>query len=131
MIHRRDWLLVVGGGLLAACTAPVDDEPKPAQPQSESQLQPFDPKKVLAGPLRLKVTAEGKKIGRTYSRKTPTEAHADALRAALPRGLVALKAQVVSDYARDDVVVLRGWVLARTEARLLALGAAQGGTATL
>ena len=131
MIPRRRWLLLVGGGLLAACAGPEED---PRAGRDES-AEPIDPKAVssavTAAPQTLILTGEGRKIGRVYARKTPAEANAARLLAELPQGAEALAARIAADYAGDDVVVLRGWILARTEARLLALGALQSGRISL
>ena len=131
MIQRRAWLFLVGGGLLAACAGPEGGAP----PDDEDSVDPADLKDVsltvTAAPGLLILTGEGRKIGRTYTRETPSEAKAASLLAELPRGVEALSVRIASDYAGDDVVVLRGWILARTEARLLALGALQGGPISL
>jgi hypothetical protein len=131
VIDRREWLLVVGGGLLAACAAPSTDAPPKAQPVDSKE----SPKSVSTVPApracRLKLTAAGRKLGRLYHGRTPGEASEDALRAALPQGIAALMIRISADYAGDDVVVLSGWILARTEARLLALADLEGGCATL
>ena len=131
MIRRREWLFLVGGGLLAACARP-DEQPRA---ESGESAEPVDPKSVssavVTAPQTLILTGEGRKIGRTYTRKTPAEAKAASLLAELPRGAEALNTRIASDYERDDVVVLRGWILARTEARLLALGALQSGRVSL
>lgn len=132
MIDRREWLLVVGGGLLAACAAPLADAPPKAPPVDAKD----GPKRISTAPpppraCRLKLTAAGRKLGRLYHGRTPAEASEDALRAALPQGVAALAIRISADYAGDDVVVLSGWILARTEARLLALADLEGGCATL
>lgn len=69
-------------------------------------------------------------IGREYLRVTPDEADRDRLCAmlwpadALPGSLgEALARRQRADFAEGRTVRLRGWILARTEARLCALAA--------
>ena len=120
MIQRRAWLFLVGGGLLAACTAPVQEPETPVQP--DPPAQPDLPKapdsrgvptRVVEKTCILTPTREGRTLGHHYMRMTPVEAVEVSLRGALPQGAEALATRIAADYAGDDVVVLRGWILAR------------------
>lgn len=67
-------------------------------------------------------------IGRAYLRKCPQETSEEVLRAELCRGLAAeaidarvFPQRIAQDFENGNTVMLEGWILSRTEARLCAL----------
>lgn len=78
-------------------------------------------------------------VGRAYLAQSPHEAGADRLVAAITSGwtgtsagvgwqfasepelLELVRLQIVDDFAREEVAILDGWIVSRTEARLCGL----------
>lgn len=58
-------------------------------------------------------------LGAAYRAQTPAEASQETLIRLLQPGVTAQT--VKADYAKGDIVTLKGWVLSRTEARQCAL----------
>ena|ERR1700748_1196619 len=60
-----------------------------------------------------------RQLGAAYRAQTPAEASRETLIQLLQPGVTAQNVQ--ADYAKGDIVTLKGWVLSRTEARQCAL----------
>jgi hypothetical protein len=60
-----------------------------------------------------------RQLGAAYRVQTPAEASQEALIALLLPGVTAQT--IKTDYAKGNIVTLKGWVLSRTEARQCAL----------
>lgn len=135
-LDRRRFLALAGSvlGLVAVSrrvvlAAPLEAGPR-ATEASDVDGHPRSVETLVSG-------GEGvRRIGAAYLAATPEERDASALfdailakrpdlaRASRPRALRAAFARAVRhDFAVGDVVVLDGWRLARTEARLCALWA--------
>jgi hypothetical protein len=118
---RRDFLLALLGGLVAAGTAAC----------GPYYREPAWLERILYD------RAAAARLGRVYLDSHPEDRDPDALVGAIegaagelpadPRqAIVSLQRQVRDEYARDAVVPVSGWVLSRTEARLYALAALAG-----
>jgi hypothetical protein len=103
-------------------------------PGRSPRTAPSAPLRALAQPGLLTLLGDARRvrdIGVQYRASHPAERDATALRAALLAGTPGdapaaalpglLDAQVRDDFAAGRTVVVRGWVLARTEARQCAL----------
>jgi hypothetical protein len=60
-----------------------------------------------------------RQLGAAYRAQTPTESSQETLIRLLQPGVTAQN--IKADYAKGDIVTLKGWVLSRTEARQCAL----------
>jgi hypothetical protein len=78
---------------------------------------------TLASPELLSVVGpvEVRDIGRAYRTLVPAESDRDVLEAALRDARTSPDAMARADFAAERTVVVRGWVLSRTEARQCAL----------
>jgi hypothetical protein len=74
--------------------------------------------------------AAARAIGKAFLRDYPGEADAAHLAARLPRRH-RLHMAISADFAAGKTVMVEGWVLSRTEARLCALVALTGGQAEM
>ncbi|HUG47766.1 MAG TPA: hypothetical protein VMP67_05075 [Candidatus Limnocylindria bacterium] len=84
-------------------------------------------------------TTSAAAVGRAYLAQSPHEARADRLVAAITSGwtgtapgaawqsaskpelLELVRMKIVDDFAREEVAILDGWIVSRTEARLCGL----------
>ena len=60
-----------------------------------------------------------RQLGATYRTQIPAEANQETLIQLLQPGITAQT--IKADYAKGDIITLKGWVLSRTEARQCAL----------
>jgi hypothetical protein len=121
--HTRRRLLVAAAGIIAAAAA----GPSAILPLIERLTSP-DTAGLLRGLITHRDSAA--QLGRSYLDAHPNEARSAALvrQLAGPIALTSAEraarevaARVRADYARGRTVVIEGWVLSRTEARLYAL----------
>jgi hypothetical protein len=118
-LDRRRFLQLTAAGLAAtlvdsACARDTDED---AQALARPSLL------EMLGPER------AREIGTKYRATAPAENTADALRAAISRpqrrfpwiGRRLIDDQIRDDFADGRIVVINGWVLSETEARMCAL----------
>lgn len=118
---KRDRKSIDRRGLLAAVAAAAAAAllPKPAAAALQATLA-----RRIA-----RVGAEASEVGARYLRAEPTEADLAALEARLAERLHAARGGLPmrlaeaarADFRRGDVVLVDGWVLSRTEARVCAV----------
>lgn len=124
IVARRDMLLALAGGALLAAVAP-----RAARPRIAAETRGVFPATLFRHP------DSARRIGRAYLAERPAEADADRLRMLIAQdvpGLVhagiapaalrrAVAARQHRDFAERRTVLVRGWLLSQTEARLCAL----------
>lgn len=62
-------------------------------------------------------------LGKKYLQSNPQEANSQVLRSFIPPTNSAIRAKIIHDFDRGDLVSFDGWLLSRTECRVCALSA--------
>jgi hypothetical protein len=120
-VHRRDWLCSVGGllGLLLLDPASILHEPGLCDAEPEGWLRGLEAG-VLGDDTALR------RLGAAYLHSNSLEGGRRRLSRLLSRDASAsvwltLIQNIARDWVDHDVIVVNGWVMARTEARICAI----------